>query len=181
VPAPELRIVPEPLWLAVQGRLEAMRKFYLRATSGTLHGRARGSSGHDSKYLLTALAECGSCHGGLTVHSRATRDGRNFVYLCGGYHRKGPTICGNRRVRGMTATNAEVLRTIEQTCLSPLAVERIVDGALGALTRPRETTAPRESTILRELTTLETEIVRYTAAVGQAPDLASVLDALRTR
>ena len=32
-----------------------------------------------------------------------------------------------------------------------------------------------------DLATLETEIARYTAAVGQAPDLASVLDALRTR
>jgi DNA invertase Pin-like site-specific DNA recombinase len=72
VPAPELRIVPEPLWLVVERRLASMRKFYLRTTNGTLHGRARGASGTESKYLLTGLAECGICHGGLTVHSRAT-------------------------------------------------------------------------------------------------------------
>ena len=98
VPAPALRIVPEPLWQAVQRRLETMRKFYQRTASGTLHGRARGASGHESKYLLTGMAECGSCHGGLTVHNRATGDRRTFAYLCGGYHRKGPTVCGNRRV-----------------------------------------------------------------------------------
>ena len=81
----------------------------------------------------------------------------------------------------MVATNAEVLRTIETTCLSPAAVERIVEGALAALTRPPEAAAAREATLRAELATLETEIARYTAAVGQAPDLASVLDALRTR
>ena len=136
VPAPELRIVSEPLWRAVERRSAAMRTSYLRTTRGTLYGRARGTSGHESKYLLTGLAECGTCHGGLTVHSRASGGARTFAYLCGGYHRKGPTVCDNRRVLGMTATNAEVLRTIEMTCLSPAAVERIVEGALAALTRP---------------------------------------------
>jgi len=181
VPAPELRIVPEPLWRAVERRLASMRTAYLRTTRGTLYGRAPGASGLESKYLLTGLAECGTCHGGLTVHSRATAGVRTFAYLCGGYHRKGPTVCDNRRVLGMTATNAEVLRTIETTCLSPVAVERIVAGALAALTRPPETLAAREATLRADLAALETEIARYTAAVGQAPDLASLLDALRTR
>ena len=60
-------------------------------------------------------------------------------------------------------------------------MEQIVEGALAALTRPPETLAAREATLRADLATLETEIARYTAAVGQAPDLASVLDALRTR
>ena len=82
--------------------------------------------------------------------------------------------------RGLTP-NAEVLGTIEATCLSPAAVERIVEGALAALTRPPEATAAREAALRGELAALEGEIARYTAAVGQAPDLASVLDALRMR
>jgi hypothetical protein len=81
----------------------------------------------------------------------------------------------------MTKTNAEVLGTIEATCLSPAAVERIVEGALGALTRPPEATAAREATLRSELAAIEVEIACYTTAVGQAPDLASVIDALRVR
>jgi site-specific DNA recombinase len=181
VPAPALRIVPEPLWLAVQRRLESMRRFYLRSTDGKLHGRARGANGHESRYLLTGLAGCGTCGGGLTVHSRAWGTGRQHTYVCGHYHRKGTTVCTNRRVLPMLATNAEVLRSIEQTCLSPVAVERIVEGALEALTAPREAMASRETALRGELAALETEIARYTAAVGQAPDLASLLDALRSR
>ena len=74
-----------------------------------------------------------------------------------------------------------MLRTIEATCLSPVAVERIVAGAFAALTRPPEAMAAREATLRGEPAALETEIARYTAAIGQAPDLASVLDALRAR
>ena len=74
-----------------------------------------------------------------------------------------------------------MLRTIEATCLSPVAVERIVAGAFAALTRPPEAMAAREATLRGEPAALETKIARYTAAIGQAPDLASVLDALRAR
>jgi hypothetical protein len=101
--------------------------------------------------------------------------------VCGHYHRKGTTVCTNRRVLPMVATNAEVLRSIERTCLSPVAVERIVEGALAALAAPREALTSREAALRATLTTLEAEIARYTAAVGQAPDLASLLDALQTR
>ena len=181
VPSPELRIVPEPLWLAVQRRLASMRTFYLRSTDGQLHGRAKGANGHESQYLLTGLAACGTCAGGLTVHSRAWGTGRQQTYVCGHYHRKGTTVCTNRRVLPMVATNAEVLRSIETTCLSPAAVERIIEGALAALTRPPAAMATREATLRGELAALDVDITRYTAAVGQAPDLASVLDALRTR
>src|SRR5262245_41071278 len=65
-----------------------------------------------------------------TARVRATADRRAFAYVCGSYHRKGPAVCDNRRVLAMSETNAEVLRTIEATCLSPAAVERIVEGAL---------------------------------------------------
>ena len=76
--------------------------------------------------------------------------------------------------------NAAVLHSIEATCLSSAAITRI-EGACAALTRSPEATAAREAALRAELAALETEIARYTAAVGQAPDLPSVLDALRTR
>ena len=36
---PDLRIIPEPLWNAVQKRLKAVKQNYIREQSGTLWGR----------------------------------------------------------------------------------------------------------------------------------------------
>lgn len=122
VSAPSLRIVPEPLWTAVQRRLESMRRFYLRSTNGQLYGRAKGANGHESRYLLPGLAACGVCGGGLIVHSRVWGGGRQHAYVCGSYHRKGTTVCDNRRVLPISETNAAVLQTIEATRLSSAAI-----------------------------------------------------------
>jgi hypothetical protein len=105
---------------------------------------------------------------------------RTFAYLCGGYHRKGPTVCDNRRVLGMTATNAGAPHDRDDV---PLAGRRRTDRRGGARRAHSPVRDPGSAggDAGADLAALETEIARYTAAVGQAPDLASVLDALRTR
>jgi hypothetical protein len=54
---PDLRIIPEPLWNAVQKRLKAVKQNYIREQSGTLWGRPE--TGRVSSYLLSGLARCG--------------------------------------------------------------------------------------------------------------------------
>jgi len=76
--APNLRIVPEPLWQTVQARLKTSRQSYLRATNGQLWGRP--GNGIESRYLLTGLAQCGICGGSLVAHSRASGPGRKHAY-----------------------------------------------------------------------------------------------------
>ena len=80
VPAPELRIVDEELWDAAHARLAATRQTYLRTQGGRLWGRP--PSGLASKYLLTGLARCGMCGGGLEVRSRKHGRRREFFYSC---------------------------------------------------------------------------------------------------
>jgi hypothetical protein len=94
--------------------------FYLRSTDGKLHGRAQGANGHESQYLLTGLPACGTCAGGLTVHSRAWGTGRQQTYVCGHYHRKGTTVCTNRRVLPMVATTPRCsARSKRRACHRP--------------------------------------------------------------
>ena len=94
VPAPELRIVDEELWNAAHTRLAATRQTYLRTQGGRLWGRP--PSGLAGKYLLTGLARCGVCGGGLEVRSRSHGRRRTFFYSCSSFYRRGPEVCPNR-------------------------------------------------------------------------------------
>jgi hypothetical protein len=55
IPAPELRIIPEPPVEAVQQRIKQMRGLYVRSTAGQLHGRPE--AGVASRYLLSGLVK----------------------------------------------------------------------------------------------------------------------------
>jgi hypothetical protein len=54
---PDLRIVPDDLWRAVQERLAAAKKTYLRDMKGAKWSRP--GMGIESKYLLSGFGECG--------------------------------------------------------------------------------------------------------------------------
>jgi site-specific DNA recombinase len=92
--APELRIVPEALWLAAHARLNAARRVYLAGTEGDLWGRP--PSGTVSKYLLTGIGRCGVCGGGLTVRSGKRSAGQRWHrYVCATHHYRGVAMCAN--------------------------------------------------------------------------------------
>jgi uncharacterized protein (DUF433 family) len=175
---PALRIVDEALWQAVATRQAATRRVYLRDHDGRLHGRP--PSDIDSQYLLTGMTTCGACGGGLTVMSRSHGDHRKFLYRCQNSWYRGETICTNRRTLPMLDTNAAVLRAIETACLTPRAITAIVRETLAAL-QPAEDAVPRDTAVRADLLVVEAEIAKLTTAIAKAPDLGSLLDALRAK
>src|SRR5262249_16949860 len=68
---PELRLVPDPLWRAVQLR-------FTRRRPGS--GRTVGS-GKDGGPLLSGLLRCGACGGSITVVSRRYKKGVAYTNL----------------------------------------------------------------------------------------------------
>ena len=74
VAKPELRIIPDALWAAVQARLAHTRAQYLKSTDGKLWGRP--ATGIAGQHLLSRLASCGKCGGPLYVRSSAWGSGR---------------------------------------------------------------------------------------------------------
>ncbi|MGH7265673.1 MAG: recombinase family protein [Candidatus Rokuibacteriota bacterium] len=177
--APDLRIVPEPLWQAVQARLNTSRQSYLRATNGQLWGRP--GNGIESKYLLTGLAQCGVCGGSLVVHSRATGPGRKQAYTCSYYHLRGKTVCPTGILLSMEATNRSVLDTLEQEVLHPKVVEVGLRQGLELLRPAEESVVPRRDAVQAELAALDQELGRLSAAVAEGGDLPALLDAIKTR
>ena len=63
--APDLQIVDDTLWNAVQERLRVNTETYLRDGRGKLWSKPDLRRG--GKYLVTGLARCGTCGRSLTV------------------------------------------------------------------------------------------------------------------
>jgi site-specific DNA recombinase len=174
-----LRIIPEPLWQAVARQRAATRAAYVRTTGGRLWGRP--ATGIESKYLLTGMTTCALCGGSLVVMSRTSGNARQFLYRCQHAYYRGPTVCTNRRRLPMLDTDRAVLRELEATLLTPAAVEAIVGEVIARLWPVEDTAVPRRAAVRADLVVVEAEITRLVAAIAKAPDLGSLLDALRAK
>lgn len=87
VPAPELRIVPDELWSAAHALIAA------RAAKSTF---SRDWS-REAKYLLTGLARCASCNGGLCVRTSGRPGGvRRRSYACTSHYLRAARLCKPR-------------------------------------------------------------------------------------
>jgi site-specific DNA recombinase len=176
---PELRIVPPELWQAAHARLDSAREDYARRNVGRAWGRP--VSGMESKYLLTGLAQCALCGGGLFVHSRSHGGHRAHFYACSTYYHLGSTICRNSQVLPMPRIDAEVLAAFQEDLLNPAVLSRAIDKLADRLRHQPRATAERAGILTGEAERLQVELARLTAALATGAALPSVLDAIRER
>jgi DNA invertase Pin-like site-specific DNA recombinase len=179
VEKPELRIIAEPLWEAVQQRLKTSRESYLRANNGRLWGKP--ANGIESRYLLTGFAQCTQCGGSLVVHSRPSGQRRARVYICSYHHLRGNTVCTNGMVLPMDTTDRGVLETIEREVLNPEVAFRAIRKAFDQLCSKEETVVPRRTALQAELGVLHRELSRLTSALAQGGDFPALLNGIKAR
>jgi site-specific DNA recombinase len=178
VERPDLRIIPQALWMRVQERLRASSRAYLRSNDGRLQGRPL--NGVAGKYLLTGLVSCGICGGALTVRTRTHGTGRLALYGCLTHHTKGPRVCSNRMlVRQWDAEHA-ILETVKHDLLRP----DVLDEAIGRVVDHLDPEATdRETTGLEtERTRIDAELRRLADAIASAgSDLPALVQAVQDR
>jgi DNA invertase Pin-like site-specific DNA recombinase len=104
---PDLRIVDEDLWNAVQARYAAVERKVQSAGPGAA---AR------PKRLLQGLVRCGSCGGPMTV---AGPDGR---YSCSHRRERGPSVCPEGRSAKQADVEQAVIEAISARLLQPPAI-----------------------------------------------------------
>ena len=180
VDVPELRIVPEPLWEAVQERLVAGRRRYLTSTSGDRFGRPPNH--FESKYLLTGLIRCGECGSNLVIRSRSHGRRRAYFYACSAFHHRGRYVCGNSLEVARGLAEDTILTEIERYVLHPKVIDRAIMLALTELRSPTGQVDQERARLQGELQAVERELGRLTGALASgAGALASVLDALQER
>ena len=145
--------------------MRTSRQNYLRNTNGALWEKP--ANGVESKYLLTGMALCGVCGGGLIAYPRTHgspgKRKRAHVYAC---PRAKVDRCSNDLEVLMPTADAAALAMMTDDVLAPEVVEsaiakllKMVDGA------PEETGAKRKR-LTTVLSKTETELANLAAAVA---------------
>lgn len=125
--AEHLRIIPEPLWQAVQARMTDKRAS-ANAQPPLISGR-----GVRQRYFLAGFGRCAECGGSMQAVSRATSGGRNFRYVCGTYWNRGASVCSNGLMADLPVTDQAVRDHLRDEVLRPRVVERAIALTVTAL------------------------------------------------
>lgn len=170
--APDLRIVSEALWQAVEARLRQSGESYLRhARTGRLGGRRSGGD-FESPYLLSGLGQCGVCGGSLVAMTRGHGRHRAKFYGCAYHHKRGTTVCSNAVQIRQEILDGALLEAISQA-LDEQVIEAAVARALEQLRGRQRGSADRRVELQRELQLVQARIGHLVEAVkrGRATDV----------
>jgi Recombinase zinc beta ribbon domain len=169
IPAPELRIVSDEHWNAVQARFSERQVPYARA------GRRRQDI--ESPYLLSGFARCGTCGGSLAVHTRQHGGKASAVLRLHRVLKRGARVCANNLVARMEVLDAEVLATLQDDVCRSAVVEEAIRLALEELSPKQidETQAKLET----ERRKVRVECDRLAAAIEQGGPLTTLLQRLQ--
>ena len=143
--APELRIIPEALWEAVQARRAARRL--------TIRGHHQGAR---PKYLLSGLLVCGECGSHYIVQSK--RQGVQW-YGCAAHAERGPAICTNSRMIRRERIERQLVDYLFNDMFTPLKLEfldQVIERIFAQYAQaPKETVRLRQNQLTQALKELE--------------------------
>ena len=175
--APDLRLVPEVLWQAVEARRRRAAESYLRhARTGQLGGRRSGGD-FESPYLLSGLGQCGVCGGSLVAMTRGHGRHRAKFYGCVYHHKRGATVCSNSVQIRQEVLDAALLEAISGALDEPV-VEAAVERAVERLRSRQGQTADRGHELHRELSLVEGRIGHLLDAVKRGRATEVLLETL---
>lgn len=157
---PELRIVDEMLWQAVQARLHRTRAL----------GGSKGK-GAKPRVLLGGLMRCGCC-GGAVVAVSAT------AYGCAARKDRGAVVCKGVRVKRVDA-EAAVLGYVRDELMSPAAVKAFEAGVRDYLAEIRRGSRNDDGKRKSQVVELEREVERLTDAIAQIGYSSAIADRLK--
>lgn len=163
-----LRIVPEPLWNAVQAKLEKASERYA--------GQARRAA---RKHVLTGVLKCAICGAGYEAVTRAHGKTRKVFYGCSAFQRKGNKVCANNATITAERIEPAIIETIRKQALS----ERRIAALVARVVRRADSADVVEQVagLRSRLKQLETEQARLVAAVTQGGEIEALTNALKER
>lgn len=176
---PELRIVDDELWRAVQSRLRQIRQGF-----GRPGGPPNGGAGPMySRYLLTGLVRCAVCGARMRAQTAVKRK-RDRVYRAGWYRcsfaaDKGPTVCGHRVWYRQDRLEGALLAKFREAMTPPIinALTQAVNAELGAASRAQDDRARELKTEILRLEREAGNLVRFLAG-GESFSVRSELQSI---
>jgi hypothetical protein len=139
--APELRIIPEPLWQAAHTRLRDTAAAWKadRPTWG------RPPVAIQARYLLTGFTECAQCGGSMLAWRRGAGHGAPAL-RCSYHHYRGARVCANDRTVAVATATTAVLDGLRAQALAPEILGPAIREAIAlyqARGHPRESAGSR--------------------------------------
>lgn len=141
---PDLRIVSDAQWAAVQARGDAYRGAHQRPAQ-----RA------PARYLLVGLVRCAGCGGPIASHLGKWGASRRALYCCGWHHNRGASVCPVSSQRPADEVDDAVITWVRENVLSPAVVREVLASA-----RRRVEEAARAEVDPAEVRRVDREIAR---------------------
>lgn len=171
VESPDLCIVPNQLWTAVQGRLSDLKRAYER------HGAAPGlvNRAASSPHLLTGFLKCGECGANLVIVN-GYNSGR-LRYGCPQNYQRG--ACGNGLREEKEVIERGLFAGIREQIFAAGAIESLVS-AVDRIFEKRAKASP-QGELDGKRRALRSEIERLTAAIAATGHSEALLKAISER
>jgi hypothetical protein len=167
---PELRIVSDELWQAVQLRQTRMQQLY-SGNHGLLNRSA--SSGH----LLTGFIKCGLCGANLVIVTGRKR--RHAMYGCPQHWYRG--ACTNGLRMRQAELESQLLSELQKAVLQPSAIGHVLDQFKHQLDSAQVDFSQEKERTQGRRKELDEELTRLTAAVAESGHSATLLHAIADR
>ena len=160
----DLAIIDQELWDQVQERIEEVAARTVQFSSGQILGRPRNNV---AKNLLSGLAQCGVCGGGLVVETSARKGHRIAEYMC--QTRRKNNGCANfLRIR-VAVINEAILQAIEEHCLTPEAIEAVIRLS------EQDETKDRQAELAEELKDVKKRSSQFVKKIEEGNDSPTVM------
>jgi hypothetical protein len=163
---PDLRLIPDDLWQAVQARFRHLATVYRpRRERGRLNGRETGTPSARTA-LFSGILRCGCCGGSVVViNGNPVLDHRR--YGCGFHRDKGPRVCTNGLSVRVGTVETRLVAALREQVLHPAAVEYLVAAVNQHLDAVRATQGETRKAVEAELAQVEAELRNIEHAIIQ--------------
>ncbi len=173
VERPELRIVPDGLWLRVQRRQTWLKARYASGGGPGLLTRAASS-----RYLLSGFLSCGVCGADLIIVS-GRKAFRAPQYGCPQHFYRG--TCSNDLKERQDRLEARLLHELQEAVLKPEALEYALEEFERQLRAAIPSRSREHARLQERAAKLKSEIGRLTEAVAEAGHSTNLLKAIALR
>lgn len=173
---PELRIVSDELWAAVQARIAVVAAIAPRQP-GTNLQRGGNASLH-SRHLFSGFMRCALCGGAITVVTGGYGTPR---YGCQRASKNGSTACTNRLTIRAKIADAALLEGLQAELLRPETLDYVTSRLTSALEELRAQRPAQRDELERAIAAADQKLRHLVAAVEAGAGAAMVFEAIQQR
>jgi site-specific DNA recombinase len=175
---PDLRIVSEKLWRAVEERRALVNRFYEHA--GKRPGLLRTAL-MNSRYLFSGFLKCGLCGANMTIVCGRGRGHKSQTYGCPLNAQRGDIVCANRTRIRRDVLERELLAGLQSQVLREDVVTYVLDRFEERLAKELEHMGGEMDAMRKRKHKLESEIARLTAGLASGIHSPAVMTEIAAR